>query len=238
MAKKLFILAGPNGSGKSTLYRKLIGKYKVLSKLPFVNPDDIAKEIFGDFLPNGSKESNQKMLIAGKEAIKRRKQFLAEEISFGLETTFSGNSEKQLIDDAIGKGYDLYIVYIALSDPLLNVQRVRARVQNKGHFVDPAIVIRRYHKSMQQIIEVAPKVKALYLFDNSETHYKRIASLRKSGARGEQNIILNTPLPQWSKEIINDLINQKIPNDETVQAIEDARNGNHMTKIVSGKHKK
>jgi predicted ABC-type ATPase len=206
MAKKLFILAGPNGSGKSTFYRKLIGKYKALSRLPFVNPDDIAKEIFGDFLPDNSKESNRKMLIAGKEAIKRRKRFLAEEISFGFETTFSGNSEKQLIDEAIEKGYDLYIVYIALSDPMLNVQRVRVRVQNKGHFVDPAIVVRRYHKSIQQITEMAPKAKALYLFDNSQTHYKRIASFRKSGARGEQNIILNTPLAQWSKEIINHLI--------------------------------
>jgi len=204
---KLFILAGPNGSGKSTLYRKLIGKYKTLSKLPFVNPDDIAKEIFGDFLPNGSNESNQKMLRAGKEAIRRRKQFLHDGISFGFETTFSGNSEKKLIDSALQKGYELYIVYIALSDPMLNVQRVRTRVQNKGHFVEPSIVVRRYCKSMQQIKEVAPRAKGLYLFDNSQSHYKLIASLRKSGARSEQNIILNTPLPQWSKEIINDLIN-------------------------------
>jgi predicted ABC-type ATPase len=103
------------------------------------------------------------------------------------------------------------------------VQRVRARVQNKGHFVDPAIVVRRYYKSMQQIIEVVPKVKALYLFDNSQTHYKRIASLRKSGARGEQNIILNTPLPEWSKEIINNLINQKMPNDKIAKVIEGAK---------------
>jgi len=131
MSKKLFILAGPNGSGKSTLYRKLIGKYKTLSNLPFVNPDDIAKEFFGDFLPNGSNESNRKMLKAGKEAITRRKQFLHDGISFGFETTFSGNSEKKLIDNALKQGYELYIVYIALSDPLLNVQRVRARVQTK-----------------------------------------------------------------------------------------------------------
>ena len=71
------------------------------------------------------------MLNAGKEAIRRRKQFLNDGISFGLETTFSANSEIQLINDAIEKGYDLYIVYIALSDPLLNVQRVRAKVQTK-----------------------------------------------------------------------------------------------------------
>ncbi|NKQ40254.1 MAG: hypothetical protein HF962_01630 [Sulfurovum sp.] len=81
-------------------------------------------------------------------------------------------------------------------------------MQNKGHFVDPGIVVRRYHKSMQQIKEVALNAKGLYLFDNSQTHYKFIASLRKSGARGEQNIILNTPLPQWSKEIVNDLVNK------------------------------
>ncbi len=185
MTKKLFILAGPNGSGKSTLYRKLIGKYKTLAKLPFINPDDIAKEIFGDFLANGSNESNKKMLMAGKEAIRRRKQFLHDGLSFGFETTFSGNSEKKLINDALRNGYELYIVYIALSDPLLNVQRVRTRVQNKGHYVEPSVVVRRYHKSMLQIKEVAAKVKGLYLFDNSQSHYKLIASFRKSGARGD-----------------------------------------------------
>ena len=79
-------------------------------------------------------------------------------------------------------------------------------MQNKGHFVDPVIVVRRYHKSMRKIAEVAAQTKALYLFDNSQTHYKRIASLRRSGTRGEQNIILNTPLPEWSKEIISNMI--------------------------------
>lgn len=61
MAQKLFILA--------------------LSNLPFVNPDDIAKEIFGDFLSDSSRKSNQKMLQAGKVAIQRRKQFLKDGVS-------------------------------------------------------------------------------------------------------------------------------------------------------------
>ena len=67
MAKKLFILAGPNGSGKSTLYRKLIGKYKALSNLPFVNPDDIAKEIFGDFYTMAPKRAIKKCLTQVKK---------------------------------------------------------------------------------------------------------------------------------------------------------------------------
>ena len=63
MAKKLLIFAGPNGSGKSTLYRKLQAKYMSLANLPLINPDDIAKELFGDFLSDGSKESNRQIPI-------------------------------------------------------------------------------------------------------------------------------------------------------------------------------
>ena len=61
-------------------------------------------------------------------------------------------------------------------------------------------------QKIELVAEVATQTKALYLFDNSQTHYKRITSLRRSGARGEQNIILNTPLPEWSKEIISNII--------------------------------
>ena len=33
---------------------------------------------------------------------------------------------------------------------------MKARVQNKGHFVEPTIVVRRYHKSMQNLNEIIP----------------------------------------------------------------------------------
>ena len=72
---KLFILAGPNGSGKSTLYRKLIGKYKTLFKLPFVNPDDIAKEIFGDFYPMAQMKVIKKCLEQAKKPSKDESSF-------------------------------------------------------------------------------------------------------------------------------------------------------------------
>ena len=57
---KLLVIAGPNGSGKSTLYRKLLPKYRSLAKLHFVNSDDIAKEMFGDFLLDDSVDNNRK----------------------------------------------------------------------------------------------------------------------------------------------------------------------------------
>lgn len=206
MAKKILIFAGPNGSGKSTLYRKLQSKYASLANLPLINPDDIAKELFGNFLPDGSKESNRQMLIAGKEALRQRKYLISQNESFGFETTLSGNSEKHTINEALQHGYELYIVYVALDDPFLNVQRVKARVQNKGHFVDPSIVVRRYYKSMQNLNEIIPLAKGVYLFDNTFTKFRLIASLRESGARKEKSVIVKDALPAWSNNAINALI--------------------------------
>ena len=208
MAKKLLIFAGPNGSGKSTLYRKLQSKYASLANLPLINPDDIAKEIFGDFLSDGSKESNRQMLIAGKKALEQRKNLLSQNESFAFETTLSGNSEKRTIYEALKKEYQLYIIYVALDDPFLNVQRVKARVENKGHFVEPSIVVRRYHKSMQNLNEIIPFAKGVYLFDNTFSKFRLIASLRESGARKEKSVIVKSNLPQWSDIPIVTLVNK------------------------------
>ncbi|HIP12847.1 MAG TPA: hypothetical protein EYG73_09045 [Arcobacter sp.] len=206
MAKKLLIFAGPNGSGKSTLYHKMQSKYTSLANLPLINPDDIAKELFGNFLPDGTKESNRQMLRAGKKALLQRKDLLAQDKSFGFETTLSGNSEKHTITEALNRGYQLYIVYVALDDPFLNVQRVKTRVQNKGHFVEPSTVVRRYHKSMQNLNEIIPLAKGVYLFDNTFSKFRLIASLRESGARKEKSVIIKDALPTWSSNAIATLI--------------------------------
>ena len=208
MAKKLLIFAGPNGSGKSTLYHKLQSKYTSLANLPLINPDDLAKELFGNFLPDGTTESNRQMLIAGKKALQQRKDLLTKDKSFGFETTLSGNSEKRTITEALNRGYQLYIVYVALDDPFLNVQRVKARVENKGHFVEPSTVVRRYHKSMQNLNEIIPLAKGVYLFDNTFSKFRLIASLRESGARKEKSVIVKSNLPQWSDIPIATLVNR------------------------------
>ncbi len=208
MAKKLLIFAGPNGSGKSTLYRKLLTKYSSLANLPLINPDDIAKELFGTFLPDGTKQSNNQMFIAGKKALTQRKNFIEKNESFGFETTLSGNSEKHTIKKALAVGYELHIIYVALDDPFLNVQRVKARVQNKGHFVEPSTIIRRYHKSMQNLNEVIPLAKSVYLFDNTFSKFRLIASLRESGARKENSVIVKDALPVWSSSPITTLIDR------------------------------
>ncbi len=194
MSAKLLILAGPNGSGKSTLYNYLLFRYKRLRNIPFINPDLIAESF---------NENKQKYIKAAKTAIRNRKNLLKEHKSFAIETTLSGNSEIDLIYNAFKKGYQIYIIYISLDDPFLNIQRVKARVSSGGHEVLPIDIIRRYKRSLKNMKKVVSFASAIYIFDNTSEKFKLISSYRAKGARGNKYLIRNTYIPNWAKSILD-----------------------------------
>lgn len=104
--KDLWIIAGPNGSGKTTLvafYQNKLGR-----ELLFINPDDIAKEI------DPSYDGKDSALIqkAGKLTIKRQNKLLEQGISFGYETTFSGQRDLKVIQRAKKLGYNVKLVFL------------------------------------------------------------------------------------------------------------------------------
>jgi len=45
---KLLIIAGPNGSGKTSVTRKIL-KHTWIEGCEYINPDDIARNMFGDW---------------------------------------------------------------------------------------------------------------------------------------------------------------------------------------------
>ena len=45
---KLLIVAGPNGSGKTSVTDKIL-KHKWIEGCEYINPDNIAKDVFGDW---------------------------------------------------------------------------------------------------------------------------------------------------------------------------------------------
>ena len=44
----LIVVCGPNGSGKTSITRKIL-RYEWIDNCTYINPDDIAKDIFGDW---------------------------------------------------------------------------------------------------------------------------------------------------------------------------------------------
>jgi len=214
MAKKILLIAGPNGAGKTTLYRILCRRYPKLELLPFINPDEISKKLFGDYLLDDSIQSRRKMLAAGKNALAKREAYLRLGRSFGFESTFSGHTEQRTLDRAISLGYDLYLLYVALDDPYLNIQRIRSRIDSGGHFVSPDVVMKRYDRSLEHIASYLPKAKAFYLFDNTGERFRTVASYRRETRHHEGRLRIASSIPSWSVPLL-DTVSCVIRSDET-----------------------
>lgn len=135
--KLLYIIAGANGSGKSTLAEVLLKE----KNLEFLNVDEIAKEIS----PNAI---NSVPIKAGKEYFKRLKIFFDDNKSFAVESTLSGNNIVKIINTARVKNYKIILVYSFLQNCTTCIERVKKRVENGGHNVPEADIIRRYYKSI------------------------------------------------------------------------------------------
>jgi predicted ABC-type ATPase len=90
----LTIVAGPNGAGKSTL---ILG-YEFEGKQYLLDTDAIAKRM-------NPSNPLAAAVSAGREVIARTREFIANQQSFVLETTFSGNISLNVISSAKHKAF-------------------------------------------------------------------------------------------------------------------------------------
>ena len=67
---KLLIVAGPNGSGKTSVTSKIL-KHKWIEGCEYINPDNIARDIFGDW------NSVESVLKAARYAADMRENCIA-----------------------------------------------------------------------------------------------------------------------------------------------------------------
>jgi len=94
--KNLYIIAGCNGAGKTTASFTILPE--IIECKEFVNADEIAKGL-SPFQPE------KVFFEAGRIMLKRIKELLNENESFGFETTLSTKSYKNKILNAKQKGY-------------------------------------------------------------------------------------------------------------------------------------
>jgi len=165
----LILIGGPNGSGKTTLSSYLIRKGRInIDLTPIINPDDIALAL--DDLDQVDKEFH-----AARIALAKRELFIKEEKSFAIETTFSGNSEIRLLNQAMKAGYKIVGYFVTLSNVNDSIARVKARVIKGGHNVPTKNLLIRYERSLKNLSDNFQKFDRLYLFDNSLKVRSRIA---------------------------------------------------------------
>jgi len=185
----LWIFAGPNGAGKSTLVRQ----YKVDSRIPIVNPDDIANEID---IKQGS-HSLTVQVKAGRIAVERRAQLFAKGLTFGIETTLSGRSELKLMRAAKERGYKVNLIYVGLDNADQSNSRVIARVRRGGHDVPERDIYRRFGQSLANLADAIRISDRVRILDNSNERKSLILKID----RGRTRIVSRT-MPEWAKAAI------------------------------------
>jgi predicted ABC-type ATPase len=184
MRPQLWVSAEPNGAGKSTL----VQKRKLASRIPVVNPDDIARDLSGH-----SGNDAALMLRAGRLAAIARQAHIGAKRSFALETTLSGHSEMRVMASAREAGYKVNLVYVGLDDELASLTRVRERVRRGGHDVSPDDIQRRYAKSIANLSAAMRLADRSFVVDNSSGRHRLLMVVEKGRVRG-----IATELPPWA----------------------------------------
>ena len=119
---EIFVFAGPNGSGKSTVTD--LAKITVV----YINADNIKAA------------NNCTDPEAAQKAESLRNMMIEERKNFTFETVLSTDRNLILLKKAKEQGYFIRCVYVLTSDPVINVDRIKLRVEEGGHDVPDTLL--------------------------------------------------------------------------------------------------
>jgi predicted ABC-type ATPase len=154
-------------------------------------------------------QNNSCLYIDETVETERFSSFLADFIRFRLikeecekftfETVLSHPSKLDFIKTAKAKGYKVYLYFVSLVDPIMNVERVRARVELGGHDVPADKIVERYKRTMGLLLETIKLVDRAYFFDNSSDRMQFFAIYQNKQVTYEEDCI-----PVWFKDYVED----------------------------------
>jgi predicted ABC-type ATPase len=144
-----------------------------------------------NFLVNLPKETNSYEAAFVSEFL--RQELIKLGKTFSFETVMSHESKIEEIINANKEGYKTYLYYICTESSLINKDRVDARVEKGGHYVDDSKIESRFYKSLDLLYNAIRVVHRAYIFDNSGKEYKLIAEFY----RGESVKYYTKSFPKW-----------------------------------------
>jgi predicted ABC-type ATPase len=191
----LLVIAGPNGSGKTTVTVQLRRDHWS-EGVEYLNPDDIARDRFGDW------NSPTAVLEAARWTSARREELLTLHEGIAFETVFSAPDKVDFVARAKNAGYFIRIFFISTSDPRINAARVAGRIIQGGHSVPIEKIISRYGNSMANLSAALTLADRVYIYDNSiELADARLCARTHDGMLRK----VHGPLPAWVAAAIDPL---------------------------------
>jgi predicted ABC-type ATPase len=134
----IIVIAGPNGVGKSTFARWYLRQRPACKMI--VDPDAIAKEL-------NIPDEAQRNIAAGRIALETIDANICIRISFAIETTLSGKTLADKLEQARQAGYSIEICLLLIPSVEISAQRVVKRVRTGGHNIPADAQLRRFERS-------------------------------------------------------------------------------------------
>ena len=130
-----------------------------------------------------------------------RKKLLETRKSFTFETVMSSYDKIELLKLAKKLGYRNYLYYVATSDPIINISRVKNRVALRGHDVPEDKIISRYYRSLEYLKVAVKFSDRAYIFDNSSSERTWICEIT-DGTKVDMKV---DNIPKWVYENLLDV---------------------------------
>ena len=188
----LIVIAGPNGSGKTTITSKIL-HHQWMEDAVYINPDQIAKDKFGDW------NSPEAVMQSVKYCEALREQCLLEQKSLIFETVLSAPDKLLFIRRAKEAGYFVRIFFVSTNHPAINASRIAQRVMKGGHDVPITKIISRYFKSIAHCKIASQLADRTYIYDNSVDG--REAQLLFRFVEGKLFKQYVEEVPEWASKI-------------------------------------
>lgn len=118
-------------------------------------------------------------LEAAQLAEKQREEHVEQMHEFCFETVMSTERNIRLLEKAKQRGYFIRCYYILTADPIINILRVKSRVESGGHDVPEAKIITRYDKALNLVKDLIKICDVCHIYDNSGSTPFRIFKKRK-----------------------------------------------------------
>jgi len=192
---KLIIIAGPNGSGKTSVTGKILD-HQWIKNCVYINPDNIARDEFGDW------NSPDSIIKAANKASELREEYLLKKKGILFETVLSAPDKLDYIKRAKDAGYFIRLFFVGTDHPSINASRIARRVMEGGHDVPISKIISRFNKSIANCSIIASFVDRLYVYDNSEEYAEPKLLYKATNGKLEKNY---TDVNIWAQGILKSL---------------------------------
>lgn len=195
MSPSLLVIAGPNGSGKTTVTKRLRAEHWS-DGVEYINPDDIARDRFGDW------NAPEAVLDAARWAEARREELLALRAGIAFETVFSAPDKVAFLARARDAGFFVRLFFIGTRDPRINAARVADRVIHGGHTVPIEKIVSRFTRSLANLPLAVQLAHRVYIFDNSQDGVEaRLCARTQDGTLRK----VYADMPGWIAGVIDPL---------------------------------